>query len=125
MTFIPLAFADGSAAAGSSFDFMGFVPFLLIIGIMYFLLIRPQQKKAKSHQLLLKTLQAGDKVLTSSGIFGKIHKITNENEVEIEISKDVRVLMLRSSVAQIITDNKPSIGRSTPNKKIETVKKRK
>lgn len=102
--FLTPAFANTSPAA-ASFDFMGFLPFVLIIGIMYFLLIRPQQKKAKAHQALLKTLKAGDKILTASGMMCKVAKILDEAEIEVELAKDVKVKMLRSSVSQILNHN--------------------
>lgn len=72
---------------------------------MYFLLIRPQQKKAKAHQELLKTLKAGDKILTASGMVCKVSKILDEAEIEVELSKDVKVKMLRSSVSQILQND--------------------
>ena len=59
------------------------VPLILIFGIMYFLLIRPQQKKAKEHQAMVKALRRGDQVITQGGLIGKVSKVKEENELEV------------------------------------------
>ena len=95
-------FAQAAAAApADSLNFMSFVPIVLIIGVMYFLLIRPQQKKARQHQDMLSTLRRGDKIITSGGIIATIIKVANDQELEIEISEGVRVRLLRAMVADV------------------------
>ena len=63
------------------------VPLILIFAIMYFLLIRPQQKKAKEHQAMVKALRRGDQVVTQGGLIGKVAKVKEENELEVEIAE--------------------------------------
>lgn len=102
MSIIPQAFADGASAAGG-FDFTGFIPFALIIVVMYFLMIRPQQKKAKEHQAILSRLSKGDKVITAGGFMGIVAKNPGEsNEIEVDIAKGVTVTMLRASISQVV-----------------------
>ena len=88
------------------FDFMSLVPLIFIFGIMYFLLIRPQQKKAKEHKNMLNSISKGDYIITSGGIIGKVYQNNNENEISLEISEGIRVRIIRSMIAQKITNNK-------------------
>jgi len=85
---------------------------LLIFGIMYFLLIRPQQKKLKEHAAMLAALRRGDQIITQGGIVGKIVKVKEDdsNEVEVEIAKDVKVRVVKSTIATVI--NKPEPAKS-------------
>ena len=92
----------GAAAAAGQPGLLGMLlPFLLMFGVLYFLMIRPQQKRMKKHQELLTGLSHGDDVVTSSGILGKVTGIT-DRVVTLEISEDVRVKMLKSQVAQVV-----------------------
>ena len=68
-----------------------FIPIILIFVIMYFLLIRPQQKKIKEHKNMVDNLRRGDQVLTQGGIIGKITKVKEGEEIEVELAKDVKV----------------------------------
>jgi preprotein translocase subunit YajC len=77
------------------------VPFLVMIGIMYFLMIRPQQKKMKEHQTLLTGLKTGDEVVTSAGIIGTIAGMS-EKVVTLEVSKNVQLKVLKSQVNQVV-----------------------
>jgi preprotein translocase subunit YajC len=77
-----------------------FIPLILIFVIFYFFLIRPQQKKAKEHKLMCENLKRGDKVLTSGGIIGTIERIMDNDKVEIQISDNVNVEMVRSTGIQ-------------------------
>ena len=76
-------------------------PFALMFGVVYFLMIRPQQKKAKEQQDMLGGLKHGDEILTTSGILGKITGITDK-VVTVEVADNVRVKMLKSQVSQIV-----------------------
>ena len=78
-----------------------FIPLILIFLIFYFLLIRPQQKKAKEHKLLLETIKRGDEILTSGGIVGRVVKADNDN-LTVEISDKVNVKIFRSTVVDVI-----------------------
>lgn len=84
------------------------VPLILIFGIMYFLLIRPQQKKAKQHQAMVSSLRRGDQVVTQGGLIGKVSKVKEENEIEVEISDGVKVRVVQSTVAQVLSKTEPA-----------------
>jgi len=85
------------------------IPLLLIFGIMYFLLIRPQQQKLKEHQAMVAALRRGDQVVTQGGIVGKVTKVKDEEgEIEVEISKGVNVKIVRSTIAQVLNKTEPA-----------------
>jgi len=84
---------DGGALGGLS----AFLPFILIFGIFYFLIIMPQRKKDQEHKAMLGSLKRGDKIITNGGIYGKIVDI-KENKLIIEISKDVEIEILKGAV---------------------------
>jgi preprotein translocase subunit YajC len=99
MSLIPSAFAaTGAATAQSSqFNFMSFLPMLIIFVLFWFLLIRPQQKKAKEHSKMVSELQKGDEVLTSGGILGKIANVT-EQFIQLEVASNVVITVQKSTV---------------------------
>jgi len=76
------------------------VPTILIIGIMYFLMIRPQQKRMKEHREMIGAIRRGDTIVTSGGIIGKVSKV-EENELQVEIADGVRIKLLRSTVSDV------------------------
>jgi preprotein translocase subunit YajC len=85
------------------------VPLILIFGIMYFLLIRPQQKKLKEHQTMVAALRRGDQVVTQGGIKGKVTKVKdNENEVEVEIASGVTIKVVQSTIANVVSKTEPA-----------------
>ncbi len=88
--------------------FESIVPLILIFGIMYFLLIRPQQKKLKQHQAMVAALRRGDQIITQGGIVGKVTKVRDENEVEVEIAEGVKVRVVKSTVAQVLSKTEPA-----------------
>ncbi len=93
--------ADKTATAqGANAIFGSLVPFIMIIAIMYFLVIRPQQKKAKEHRAMIDNLKKGDQVITTGGIYGKIVAI-DDTTATIEIADKVRIKVLRSNVAAL------------------------
>ncbi|ANT61208.1 MULTISPECIES: preprotein translocase subunit YajC [Roseobacteraceae] len=92
---------DGSAIAQ-------FVPLILIFGIMYFLLIRPQQKKVKEHQKMVNALRRGDQIVTQGGLIGKVSKVKEGGEVEVEIAEGVKVRVVQSTVAQVLSKTEPA-----------------
>ena len=82
---------------------------LLIFGIMYFLLIRPQQKKLKEHAAMLAALRRGDQIITQGGIVGKIVKVKDDaNEVEVEIADGVKVRVVKSTIATVMNKTEPA-----------------
>ena len=93
------AFAQSAAQQPSMFA--SFIPLILIFLIFYFLLIRPQQKKQKEHRKLLDSIQRGDEILTSGGIVGKVTK-TDGEKLNVDISRNVNVVVYRSTVADVL-----------------------
>ena len=100
------AFAQ-AATGGAAGALTSFMPLILIFGIMYFLMIRPQQKKMKQHKAMVEALRKGDQVVTKGGMLGKVSK-TMETEVEVEIAEGVRVRILRASIAQVLSKTEPA-----------------
>lgn len=88
--------------------FAQFVPLILIFVIMYFLLIRPQQKKVKEHQAMIAALRRGDEIVTQGGLIGKITKVKDETEVEVELSDGVKVRVVRPMIAQVRSKTEPA-----------------
>lgn len=85
------------------------VPLILIFGIMYFLLIRPQQKKLKEHQQMVAALRRGDQVITQGGMMGKVTKVKDDsNEIEVEIATGVNVRIVRSTIATVVNKTEPA-----------------
>lgn len=84
------------------------VPLILIFAIMYFLLIRPQQKKAKEHRAMVKALRRGDQVVTQGGVIGKVAKVKDENELEVEIADGVKVRVVQSTIVQVLNKTEPA-----------------
>lgn len=103
------AFAQGAPAAGGASDiFLQIVPFILIIGIMYFLVFRPQQQRMKAHQQLVANVKRGDVVVTAGGIVGKIVKVLENDEVVVEIADDVRIRVVKSTIADVRSKTEPA-----------------
>lgn len=85
-----------------------FVPLILIFVIMYFLLIRPQQKKMKEHQALVAGLRRGDQVVTQGGLIGKVSKVKDDAEIEVEIAEGVKVRVVRQTITQVLSKTEPA-----------------
>lgn len=100
-----IAYAAAPAAQPQAGGLMGFVPLILIFVVFYFLLIRPQQKKAKEHQSFLNNLKKGDEIVTSGGIFGKITGMT-DTVVTVEVAENVRIKMNRGSIMSSMAEVK-------------------
>ncbi len=107
--FITPAFAQasGAAPAGSLDMLIQFAPFVIIFVIMYFLILRPQQQRAKQQRLMIQGAKRGDVVVTAGGLIGKITKAIDDNEVEVEISPNVRVRLARSGIADVRAKGEP------------------
>ena len=85
-----------------------FVPLILIFAIMYFLLIRPQQKKLKEHQKMVEALRRGDQVITQGGLIGKVTKVKDDNEIEVELAEGVKVRVVQSTIINVINKTEPA-----------------
>lgn len=84
-----------------------FLPLILIFAIMYFLLIRPQQKKMKEHQKMVAALRKGDQVITQGGVIGKVAHVADD-ELKVEIADGVKVRIVRSTVTQVLSKTEPA-----------------
>jgi preprotein translocase subunit YajC len=101
------AYAQAGGAPGG-FDLISLMPLLLIFVVFYFLLIRPQQKKMKQHRDMIGALKRGDRVLTAGGIIGTVIKIEEDNTLLVDIAKDVRVRVARSTISELIGKPQPT-----------------
>lgn len=88
--------------------FAQFVPLILIFLIMYFLLIRPQQKKMKQHQAMVAALRRGDQVITQGGMVGKVVKVKDDGELELEIAEGVKVRVIQNTIASVVSKTEPA-----------------
>ena len=98
--------AGGAAGAGAALS--SFLPLILIFLIMYFLLIRPQQKKLKDHKAMVEALRRGDQVLTAGGILGKVIKVGDDGALEVEIADGVKVKVARHTITQVMNKTEPA-----------------
>jgi len=85
-----------------------FSPLILIFAIMYFLLIRPQQKKVKEHAAMVAALRRGDQVVTQGGIIGKVVKVKDDGELEVEIADGVKIRVIQSTIATVVSKTEPA-----------------
>jgi len=85
----------------SGSGFVQFVPLILIFVIFYFFLIRPQQKKIKDHKSMVSSLKRGDEVITSGGIFGRIEKVYEEDKIDLSVSENVTVTVVKSTIQSL------------------------
>ena len=101
--FAQTATETSAPAQNTSSMLMSVLPLVLIFVIFYFLLIRPQQRKMRAHRAMVSGLRRGDKILTSGGIIGVVHKVLNDGEIQVEIAEGVRVRIARGSVNEILS----------------------
>ncbi len=90
-------------AAGGAGALSSFIPLILIFAIMYFLLIRPQQKKVKEHARMVSELRRGDQVVTAGGLIGKVSKVKDDREVEVELGPNMKVRVVKATISQVLT----------------------
>ena len=100
------AFAQAAGGQGSDM-LMSLLPFILIFVIMYFLILRPQQKRVKQHQEMVKNVRRGDTVITSGGLVGKVTKVVDDDKIEIEIADGVRAVQMRQMVSDVRAKGEP------------------
>jgi preprotein translocase subunit YajC len=100
------AFAQ-AAGGGTNDILMSLVPFVLIFVIMWFLIIRPQQKRVKAHQEMIKNVRRGDTVVTSGGIVAKVSKVIDDGEIEAEIAEGVRVRLVKGMITDVRSKTEP------------------
>ena len=102
---LDIAYAQAVPGMGGPGQMLSFLPLVLIFVIFYFLLIRPQQKKAKQHQEMLGKLKKNDDVMTSGGIYGKVISLA-DNVVTLEVAPNVRIRVNRPQISTVITNDK-------------------
>ena len=100
--------AYAQTGLGGSTDMLtSLLPFVLIFVIMYFLILRPQQKRVKQHAELVKNVRKGDTVITSGGLVGRVTKVVDDDQIEIEVADGVRVRQMRSMVSDVRAKGEP------------------
>ncbi|MDP6351421.1 MAG: preprotein translocase subunit YajC [Alphaproteobacteria bacterium] len=107
--FIATAYAQDAGAEGGGL-MVQMLPLVLIFVVFYFLLIRPQQKKAKSHREMVGNLQRGDKVVTAGGLYATVAKVEDQNTVVLEIANGVRVKAARGTISELAAKTEPRRG---------------
>lgn len=104
--FISPAYAQTPGDAGGLVTTI--IPFVLIFAIMWLLLIRPQQKKMKEHRAMVDNLRRGDQVVTAGGIVGKVAKVKEDGEIEVEIAEGVKVRIVRQTITAVVSKTEPA-----------------
>src|ERR671927_365308 len=105
--FVTPALAQGGGMLGGDNIMVQLLPFVLIFVIMYFLILRPQQKRTREHQDLVKNLRRGDTVVTSGGLVGKVTKVVDDDQIEVEIADGVKVRQMRQMVSDVRAKGEP------------------
>jgi preprotein translocase subunit YajC len=115
------AYAQGTGVTGllDQNALIQFLPLILIFVVFYFLLIRPQQRKAKDHKTMLDALRRGDRVVTGGGIIGTVARVENPEEVTVDIAEGVRVRVLRSTITSVLAKPDPGAAREAAKQKAE------
>jgi preprotein translocase subunit YajC len=106
--FISEAWAQGAGGAGSGGLMQTIIMMVLIFGVFYFLMIRPQQKKVKAHREMISALRRGDRIVTAGGIYGAVTKVNNDSEVTVEIADGVRVRIARGTISEVVSRGEPA-----------------
>lgn len=104
------AFAQGAGPAAGGDILVTIVPFVLIFVIMWFLIIRPQQKRMKEHREMINAVRRGDSIVTSGGLVAKVTKVVDDGEIEAEIAEGVKVRVVRSMIAEVRSKGEPAKG---------------
>jgi preprotein translocase subunit YajC len=97
----------GGGAGGEGGMIMSLLPFVLIFVIMYFLILRPQQKRVKTHQEMVKNVRRGDTVITNGGLIGKVTKVVDDDQIEVEIADGVKIRQMRQMVTDVRAKGEP------------------
>jgi preprotein translocase subunit YajC len=100
--------AYAQAAGGDANSMLvSLLPFVLIFVIMYFLILRPQQKRVKQHQEMVKNVRRGDTVVTSGGLIGKVTKVIDDDQLEVELAEGVRIRQMRQMISDVRAKGEP------------------
>lgn len=104
--FVTPAYAQ--AAGGSGNMLVSLLPFVLIFAIMYFLIIRPQRQRMKKHEEMISAVRRGDTIVTAGGMIGKVIKVLDDKEVQVELAEGVRVRIVRSMISDVRAKGEPA-----------------
>ena len=99
-------FSQGSGGASDIVSFIA--PFALIVIIMYFLVIRPQQKTAKAHADMIKNVRRGDTIVMNGGLIGKVARVVDDNEIELEVAPTIKVRVARAMISEVRSKGEPA-----------------
>ncbi len=105
--FITPAYAQTAGGAGPDF-LISLLPFVAIFAIMYFLIIRPQRNRMKQHQEMVANVRRGDTIVTTGGLIGKVSKVVDDGELQVELSEGVKVRVVRSMVQEVRSKTEPA-----------------
>lgn len=105
--FVTPAYAQAAGSGGPADILVSILPFIAIFAIMYFLVIRPQQQKVKKHQEMISNVRRGDTVVTAGGLVGKVTKVIDDNEIEVELAADVRVRAMKAMLSDVRAKGEP------------------
>jgi len=110
MLFATPAYAQSAGDAAGAGGILGsmLIPMVLVFGIMYLLIIRPQQKQMKTHKAMIAALRRGDQVVTQGGIVGKVSKVQEDGMIEVEIADGVKVKVLRHTITSVLNKTEPA-----------------
>ena len=105
--FISPAFAQSGSPLGGDSMLVSLLPFVLIFVIMYFLILRPQQRRVKQHQEMVKNMRRGDTVVTSGGLIGKVTKVVDDDHLEVEVADGVKIRQMRAMISDVRAKGEP------------------
>jgi preprotein translocase subunit YajC len=115
--FVTPAYAQAAGgSAGGADVLMSVLPFILIFVVMYFLIIRPQRSQMKKREEMLKSIRRNDTIVTGGGIIGKVTKVVDDSEVEVEIAQNVKIRVARAMIAEVRVKGEPVAANDTAKK---------
>ena len=104
--FVTPAYAQGAGGGGGDI-LIQMLPFVLIFAIMYFLIIKPQQTRVKQHREMISNVRRGDTVVTAGGVIGKVTRVKDDNELEVEIAEGTRIRIVKSTLSEVRAKGEP------------------
>lgn len=110
LIFISPAYAQAGQTGGAGDFLIGILPFIAVFAIIYFLILRPQQKKLRAHREMVAAVRRGDVVVTAGGLIGKVYRIVDDHECIVEICENVRVRVVKSTLSDVRSKTEPVSG---------------
>lgn len=117
--FISTAFAQAPGGGGGGGFLIQIFPLILLFAVFYFLLIRPQNKRAREHREMVAAIRRGDTVVTGGGLIGRVVRVGDDNEIQVEIAEGVRVKVVKTTVTEVRGKGQPAQGEAAPPAKSE------